>query len=87
MLLGREALKPKSIPPWGLPHWFVAETGAGATDLAEYLGTITALHYLFGVPLPYASISGALDVIIIMTLMTRRFRVIEQIFMLLITSF
>ncbi|MDG6904437.1 MAG: Nramp family divalent metal transporter [Nitrososphaerota archaeon] len=68
-----------------IPYWVAAEAAAAATDLAEYLGTVIALHYLFGVQLLYAAIFGALDVLIIMTLMTRRFRVIEQIFMLLIS--
>ena len=68
-----------------VPYWLAAEAAAAATDLAEYLGTVIALYYLFGVPLLYASVFGAFDVIIIMTLMTRRFRVIEQIFMMLIS--
>lgn len=68
-----------------VPYWLAAEAAAAATDLAEYLGTVIALHYLFGVPLLYAAVFGAFDVIIIMTLMTRKFRVIEQIFMLLIS--
>ena len=75
--LGRKALV--------VPYWLAAEAAAAATDLAEYLGTVIALHYLFNVPLLYAAIFGAFDVLIIMTLMTRKFRVIEQIFMLLIS--
>lgn len=65
-------------------YWLAAEAAGAATDLAEYLGTVIALNLLFGVPLLYASIFGALDVLLIMTLMTRRFRVIEQIFLVLI---
>jgi manganese transport protein len=68
-----------------VPYWLAAEAAAAATDLAEYLGTVIALNLLFNVPLLYAAIFGAFDVLIIMTLMTRRFRVIEQIFMLLIS--
>ncbi|MGI0092123.1 MAG: Nramp family divalent metal transporter, partial [Nitrososphaerales archaeon] len=64
-----------------IPYWLCAEAAAAATDLAEYLGTVIALNLLFNVPLLYAAIFGAFDVLIIMTMMTRRFRVIEQFFM------
>ena len=66
-----------------IPYWLAAEAAAAATDLAEYLGTVIALNLLFGVPLLYAAIFGAFDVILIMTLMTRKFRIIEQFFLLL----
>jgi manganese transport protein len=66
-----------------VPYWLAAEAAAAATDLAEYLGTVIALNILFGVPLLYAAIFGAFDVLLIMTLMTRKFRVIEQFFLLL----
>ena len=68
-----------------IPYWLAAEAAAAATDLAEYLGTVIALNLLFGVPLLYSAIFGALDVLLIMTLMTRRFRLIEQMFMLLVS--
>lgn len=75
----REKLKKKV---YVIPYWLAAEAAAAATDLAEYLGTVIALNLLFGVPLIYAAIFGALDVIIILTLTSRRFRVLEQMFML-----
>src|SRR3989449_10239882 len=65
-----------------IPYWIAAEAAAAATDLAEYLGTVVALNLLFGVPLLYAAIFGALDVLLLMTMMTRRFHIIEQFFML-----
>jgi manganese transport protein len=68
-----------------IPYWLAAEAAAAATDLAEYLGTVLALNILFGVPLLYAAIFGALDVIILLTMMTRRFRLVEQYFVLLIS--
>jgi manganese transport protein len=68
-----------------IPYWLAAEAAAAATDLAEYLGTVIALNLLFGVPLLYAAIFGALDVLLIMALMTRRFRLVEQMFMLLVS--
>ncbi|HUL51741.1 MAG TPA: Nramp family divalent metal transporter [Verrucomicrobiae bacterium] len=78
----REKLKKKIFI---IPYWLAAEVATAATDLAEYLGTVIALNLLFGVPMIYASIFGAFDVILILTLTTRRFRVIEQMFMLFVS--
>jgi manganese transport protein len=68
-----------------IPYWLAAEAAAAATDLAEYLGTVLGLNILFGIPLLYAAIFGALDVILLLTMMNRRFRLIEQYFALLIS--
>lgn len=68
-----------------IPYWLAAEAAAAATDLAEYLGTVIALNILFGVPLIYAATFGALDVILLLVMMTKRFRLIEQYFALLIS--
>ena len=68
-----------------IPYWLAAEAAAAATDLAEYLGTEIALNILFGVPLIFAAIFGALDVILLLVMMTKRFRLIEQYFALLIS--
>jgi len=66
-------------------YWLAAEAAAAATDLAEYLGTVLALNILFGIPLLYAAILGALDVLIILAFATRRFRVIEYLFMIFVS--
>ena len=66
-------------------YWLGAEAAAAATDLAEYLGTVLALNILFQIPLPVAGILGALDVLIILAFATRRFRVIEYLFMLFVS--
>jgi len=68
-----------------IPYWLGSEVIAAATDLAEYLGTVVALNLLFGVPLIYASIFGAADVIIILGLASRRFRLLEQILLLVVS--
>jgi manganese transport protein len=68
-----------------IPYWLAAEAAAAATDLAEYLGTVLGLNILFGIPLIYAAIFGALDVILLLMMMTRRFRLIEQYFAILIS--
>ncbi|MDV3244233.1 MAG: Nramp family divalent metal transporter [Nitrososphaerales archaeon] len=68
-----------------VPYWLGAEVAAAATDLAEYLGTVIALNLLFGVPLLYAAIFGAADVIILLALTSERFRIIEYFFMLFVS--
>ena len=68
-----------------IPYWLSAEIVAATTDLAEYLGTVIALNLLFGVPLIYAAIFGARDVIIILGLTTKRFRMLEQLFLLFVS--
>jgi manganese transport protein len=67
-------------------YWLAAEAAAAATDLAEYLGTVIALNILFpAIPILYDAVFGALDVLIILAFATRRFRVIEYLFMLFVS--
>ncbi len=65
--------------------WLAAETASAATDLAEYLGTVIALNILFQIPLLYASVFGALDVLVLLAFASRRFRLIEYMFMLFVS--
>jgi manganese transport protein len=73
------------IPRFTIPYWLAAEAAAAATDLAEYLGTVIALNILFDIPLIYAAILGALDVIILLALTHERFRIIEYFFMVFVS--
>ena len=68
-----------------IPYWVGAEVAAAATDLAEYLGTVIALNILFNIPLLYAAILGAFDVLILLVLARERFRMIEYFFMVLVS--
>ena len=69
-----------------ISYWLAAETAVAATDLAEYLGTVIALNLLFGIPMIYAAIFGAVDVIFILLLATqKRFHIIERIFVLFVS--
>ncbi len=54
-------------------------------DLAEYLGTVIALNILFQIPLLYAAVLGALDIIILLALTKERFRIIEYFFMVMVS--
>jgi manganese transport protein len=68
-----------------IPYWLSAEILTAATDLAEYLGTVIALNLLFNIPMIYAAIFGALDVILILAITARKFRFLEQLFILLVS--
>ncbi|MGH9920600.1 MAG: Nramp family divalent metal transporter, partial [Nitrososphaerales archaeon] len=46
---------------------------------------VIALNILFGIPLLYASIFGALDVIVLLALTNNRFRVVEYFFMVFVS--
>lgn len=73
------------VKKYVLPYWVASEVAAAATDLAEYLGTVIALNLLFGVPLLYAAIFGALDVILLLALTNERFRIVEYFFMVFVS--
>jgi manganese transport protein len=81
----REKLK-KKRKAYVITYWLAAEAAVAATDLAEYLGTVIALNLLFGIPMIYAAIFGALDVILILMLATQhRFHIIERLFALFVS--
>jgi len=81
----REKLK-KKRKSYAISYWLAAETAVAATDLAEYLGTVIALNLLFGIPMIYAAIFGALNVIFILMLATqRRFHIIERLFVVFVS--
>ena len=69
-----------------IPYWLGAEAASAATDLAEYLGTVIALNLLFGIPMIYAAIIGAVDTVLILALATqRKFHLIERLFIVFVS--
>jgi manganese transport protein len=66
--------------------WIVCETAIAACDLAEVLGSAVALKLLFGVPLLAGVIITGLDVLIVLALQGRGFRLIEAFVITLIAS-
>ena len=84
--LVRESLKKSSRRRFDIfLNWIGAEAAVASTDLAEYLGTVIALNILFNVPLLYASLFGAADILILLALTSRRFRSLEYFFMVFIS--
>lgn len=59
--------------------WILCELAIAACDLAEVLGSAIALHLLFGIPILAGVILTAADVMIILLLQSKGFRIIEAI--------
>jgi manganese transport protein len=66
--------------------WFSAELGIMATYLAEVICSAIALKLLFGIPLAAGVCLTAVDVLIVMWLQSKRFRLIELMAVLLILT-
>ena len=66
--------------------WIVCEIAIAACDLAEVLGSAVALKLLFGLPLLAGVIITALDVLIVLALQGRGFRLVEAFVVTLIVS-
>src|ERR1700687_4050259 len=70
----------------GLFLWVVCEIAIAACDLAEVLGSAVALKLLFGLPLLAGVLITALDVLIVLALQGRGFRLIEAFVCTLMAS-
>src|SRR5437879_3913610 len=70
----------------GLFLWIVCEIAIAACDLAEVLGSAVALKLLFGLPLIAGVLITALDVLIVLALQGRGFRLIEAFVVTLIVT-
>jgi len=66
--------------------WVVCEIAIAACDLAEVLGSAVALKLLFGIPLLAGVLITALDVLIVLALQGRGFRLVEAFVVTLIAS-
>jgi manganese transport protein len=64
--------------------WIICELAIAACDLAEVLGSAVALKLLFGLPLLLGVILTAFDVLLVLALQGRGFRIIEAFVVTLI---
>jgi manganese transport protein len=64
--------------------WVVCELAIAACDLAEVLGSAVALKLLFGVPLLLGVVLTAFDVLLVLALQGRGFRIVEAFVITLI---
>src|SRR6516162_9854230 len=74
-------------PKWTrLPNWLLCEIAIVACDLAEVLGSAVALNLLFHIPLLWAVIITAFDVLLLLTLQGMGMRLIEAIILVLVAT-
>jgi len=66
--------------------WIICELAIAACDLAEVIGSAIALNLLFGIPLPMGIAITALDVLIVLYLQNKGFRLLEALVITLVAT-
>ncbi len=66
--------------------WVICELAIAACDLAEVIGSAIALNLLFGIPLPMGIAITALDVLIVLYLQNKGFRLLEALVIALVAT-
>src|SRR6266700_7613146 len=72
--------------PTNLALWVGCEIAIAACDLAEVIGSAIGLNLLFGIPLPWGIGITALDVLLVLYLQHKGFRLLEALVVALITT-
>jgi manganese transport protein len=74
-------------PAWTRwPNWLLCEIAIGACDLAEVLGSAVAINLLFHIPLFWAVLITAFDVLLLLALQGLGMRFIEAVILVLVTT-
>src|SRR6516165_5128763 len=74
-------------PAWTRwPNWLLCEIAIGACDLAEVLGSAVAINLLFGIPLFWAVVITAFDVLVLLALQGLGMRFIEALILVLVAT-
>ena len=74
-------------PAWSRwPNWLMCELAIGACDLAEVLGSAVAINLLFHIPLFWAVIITAFDVLLLLALQGMGMRMIEAVVSVLVAT-
>ncbi|HJQ21961.1 MAG TPA: Nramp family divalent metal transporter [Gemmatimonadaceae bacterium] len=66
--------------------WLLCEIAIAACDLAEVIGAAIALNLLFGMPLTWGVVVTALDVMIVLWLQHKGFRMLEALVVVLVAT-
>jgi len=66
--------------------WVACEIAIAACDLAEVIGTAIALNLIFHIPIAYGVIITALDVLVVLYLQNKGFRLLEALVITLIAT-
>jgi manganese transport protein len=72
--------------PVGFLLWIACEIAIAACDLAEVIGTAIALNLIFGIPIAYGVIITSLDVLLVLYLQNKGFRLLEALVIALIAT-
>jgi len=72
--------------PATLALWILCEVAIAACDLAEVIGSAIALNLLLGIPLPVGIVITALDVLLVLLLQHKGFRLLEALVVALIAT-
>ena len=68
------------------PNWLLCEVAIGACDLAEVLGSAVALNLMFHIPLLWAVLITATDVLLLLALQRFGIRTVEALVLLLVAT-
>jgi manganese transport protein len=68
------------------PNWLLCEVAIGACDLAEVLGSAVALNLMFHIPLLWAVLITAMDVLILLALQRFGIRTVEALVLVLVST-
>ncbi|HEX8849914.1 MAG TPA: Nramp family divalent metal transporter [Gemmatimonadaceae bacterium] len=72
--------------PVNVVLWILCEIAIAACDLAEVIGSAIALNLLFGMPLAVGVVVTALDVLVVLFLQHKGFRLLEALVVTLIAT-
>ena len=81
-----QACRDHFSPVTGFLLWIAAEVAIAATDLAEVIGTAIALNLLFDIPLALGVTITVLDVLLLLLLQNRGFRLVEALVITLVAT-
>lgn len=81
-----QATRNRTSKGGGIALWIITELALMATDIAELIGGVIALHLLFGWSMLVSVLTTVLDVLLLLLLMRFGFRKIEAIVITLIMT-
>jgi manganese transport protein len=81
-----QACRDHYTKPVAFTLWILCEIAIAACDLAEVIGTAIALNLLFGIPLTWGIAITALDVLLVLYLQNKGFRILEALVVTLVAT-
>ncbi len=81
-----QACRDNYSKPVGYLLWVGCEIAISACDLAEVIGTAIALNLLFQIPIAYGVVITSLDVLLVLYLQNKGFRLLEALVITLVAT-